>query len=164
MLNEEQFRGKWNEIKGGIRTLWGRISDEELDEMQGDYTEVSGLVEERYGETKAEINKKLNQLMESFDNDSDKNIIFNETSYQRNPLRDRTSEESQLEDESHEFKSRSKERGAFENKSFHEGQKEIQDPQRNSNYSAVNPGREKLSHNPDAFRPGRFDKNPDANP
>lgn len=161
MLNEEQFRGKWNEIKGGIRTLWGRITDNELDETNGDFTEVSGLVEERYGETKAEIKQKLHQLMDSFDNDSDKNIIFNEASYQRSPVRERTSAESQLEDEAADYTTRSHERVSFEEKTYAAGEKELNDPQHNSNYAGANPGREKLGHNPNAFRPGRFDKTAD---
>ena len=85
MLNQEQFEGKWKEIKGGIRNLWGRITDDELEQIKGDLTEISGLVQERYGETKEEIKMKLDHLMESFDNDTDKNISPDVSSYQRSP-------------------------------------------------------------------------------
>lgn len=85
MLTQEQIRGNWKEIKGGIRNLWGRISDNELEQFKGNLTEVTGLVEKRYGETKKEIKEKLNRLIDSFDNDTDKNIDPDRTSYQRSP-------------------------------------------------------------------------------
>lgn len=94
MLSQEQIHNKWNEIKGGIRNLWGRLSEEELDEYKNNPTEVSHLVEERYGETKEEIKKKMQQLMDSFDNDSDKNFSINESSYQRKPQGDDDEDES----------------------------------------------------------------------
>ena len=151
MLNEEQFKNKWHEIKGGIRNLWGRITEEELDEMKNDINEVSGLVEERYGESKAEIKVKLKQLMDSFDNESDKNFSIGESSYQRNPLHSRTSAESQISDEADDFNTRSPERYAFDNKTYGASDEGAKDPQHHSNYSGANPGRER-------FKPSTFDK------
>ncbi len=88
MLNEQQFERNWPEIKGGIRNLWGKISDQELESVKGDLAEVTGLVEEKYGETKDEIKLKLKNLMDSFDNDTDKNISPDVSSYGRSPLAD----------------------------------------------------------------------------
>ena len=144
MLNEEQFRGKWNEIKGGIRNLWGRISDDEIEQFKGNITKVTSLVEERYGETKSEIKSKLDRLMDSFDNDTDKNISLDRTSYERSPIEERTSAQSQLEDDVADFTTRSEERSEFENKTFTASHEEVDDPQHHSNYSGANPGRERL--------------------
>lgn len=134
MLNQEQFEGKWKEIKGGIRNLWGRITDDELEQMKGNIDEVTGLVEERYGETKDEIRSKFRQLMDSFDNDSDKNITPNVDSFERSPL---TTEQSQSMDS--DISTRSPERAAFDRKTYDAAQ------EGDSNYSGANPGREKLN-------------------
>ncbi|WPU65444.1 CsbD family protein [Peredibacter starrii] len=178
MLSEEQFRGKWKEIKGGIRNLWGRISDDELEQLKGNLHKVSGLVEERYGETRTEIKSKLDQLMDSFDNPSDKNFDPDRSSYQRSPIEDRTSAQSQLEDDVEEFNTRSKERSEFESKTYQASHEEIEDPQHHSNYSGANPGRERLdikkqdeseeifedeikdssTPQPGSFKPGSFDR------
>lgn len=98
MLNEQQFQGKWTEIKGGLKNLWGRLTDDELEQVKGNIKEISGIVEERYGEKKEDIKMKLDQLMDSFDNDTDKNITPDESSYQRSPLDIRTSETSHRQD------------------------------------------------------------------
>lgn len=183
MLNEEQFRGKWNEIKGGIRNLWGRISEDELEQFKGNITKVTGLVEERYDETKDEIKSKLERLLNSFDNDTDKNISIDRTSFERSPIEERTSAESQLEDEVADYTTRSPERSEFENKTFRASHEEVEDPQHHSNYSGANPGRERYGEaakqakkeysseeiyeeevksrpaaQPGTFRPGSFDR------
>ncbi len=87
MLNKEQIKGNWKEIKGGIRNLWGEISEEELEQTHGNIQAVSGIVQERYRESTDSIQKKLDRLLDSFDNETNRNMIRNdhETSYQRNP-------------------------------------------------------------------------------
>ncbi len=142
MLNKEQFQGKWWEIKGGIRNLWGKLTDDELEQVKGNITEVSGLVEEKYGETKEEIKMKLDRLLDSFDNDSDKNLSPDESSYQRSPLNVRTSETSQKQDS--DIKTRSPERAAFDKKTSDASLNSLKDPQGSSNYSGANPGRSTL--------------------
>ena len=137
MLNQEQFQGKWKEIKGGIRNLWGRLTDDEIEQYKGNITEVTGLVEERYGETKKEIREKLDHLMESFDNDSDKNITPNESSFARSPL---TSADSENLDS--DVGTRSSERTVFDERTYEASRSG------NSNYSGANPNR-------DGFGPGR---------
>ena len=59
MLNEQQFKSKWIEIKGGLRNLWGRLTDEELELTKGSLTSIAQLVEKQSGETKDEIRMKL---------------------------------------------------------------------------------------------------------
>lgn len=145
MLTEQQFNNKWNEIKGGIRNLWGRITDEELEALKNNLSGVTHLVQERYGETKKETKSKFDQLMDSFDNDTDKNIDLDRTSYRRSPIEERTSAESQFEDEVTDYSTRSFERSEFEGKSYQAGHEEIEDPRHHSNYASINPNRERLA-------------------
>lgn len=133
MLNEQQFEGKWTEIKGGIRNLWGKLTDDELEQVKGNLMEVTGLVEAKYGETKEEIRQKLHSLMDSFDNDTDKNITPDAASFERSPLGVRTSEESQKQDT--DRRPMSSERKAFDGKTYEAT------TNGESNYSGANPGR-----------------------
>lgn len=147
MLNQEQFEGKWKEIKGGIRNLWGKLTDDELESVKGNITEVAGLVERKYGDTKEDIKEKLSQLMDSFDNDTDKNISPDVSSYERSPLGARTSQASQLQDS--DIKTRSPERAAFDQNTY-EASKDG-----DSNYSGANPNREKINSDFDSDRNAR---------
>ncbi len=87
MLNQEQFKGKWTEIKGGIRNLWGDISDNELEKTNGNIHAVAEIVQERYGEPPENIQEKLDRLMDTFDNETDKSLKLNDgiSSFERRP-------------------------------------------------------------------------------
>lgn len=86
MLTKQQYETKWGEIKGGVRNLWGQISDEELETAKGNLYEITGLIEERYNESKEDIRSKLQKLVDSFDNDTDKDIDPDVSSYRRSPV------------------------------------------------------------------------------
>ncbi len=143
MLNEQQIQGKWMEIKGGLKNLWGKLTDDELDQTRGNLQRVGGLVEEKYGESREDIKTKLDRLMASFDNDTDKDLTHHTgtTSYERSPIEPRTSAASQAQDKASEFYGDTPEREAFDEKTFAASQGTFEDPQRRSNYSGANPGR-----------------------
>jgi uncharacterized protein YjbJ (UPF0337 family) len=148
MLTEQQFNHKWIEIKGGLRNLWGKLSDEELEMVKGNIYEVTSLVESKYGETKTEIRNKIHQLIESFDNDTDKEADPDVSSYHRSPIdlspdrpnNPRTSADSQNQDNDfgHDFP----ENQSFADKTYDKAMESLHDPNRHSNYSGANPGRE----------------------
>lgn len=100
MLNEQQFKSKWTEIKGGLRNLWGRLTDEELELTKGSLTSIAQLIDKKYGETKDEIRMKLKTLMTSFDNPTDKGVSPDESSFERSP-EGITTEVSQYQDIRH---------------------------------------------------------------
>lgn len=91
MLNQEQIKGKWTEIKGGIRNLWGDLTDDDIEKAKGNIQSLSGVVQQKYGEKKEEIKAKLDRLLDSFENETDKSMKINdgESSYQRNPTSER---------------------------------------------------------------------------
>lgn len=85
MLNQEQFDHKWCEIKSGFRNVWGQISEEELENNKSDLTNLFSVIQERYQESLDEVKSKYDQLMQSFDNETDKGLSPDITSYQRRP-------------------------------------------------------------------------------
>lgn len=91
MLNEEQLKGKWKEFKGGVRNLWGKVTEDEIDQTHGSFTKLSGIIQSKYGESKESISQKLANLRDSFDNESDKSDHdISTSSYQRNPTAEPT--------------------------------------------------------------------------
>ena len=63
MFNEEIVKGKWKEIKGEIKTLWGKMTDDDLEKTSGNLTSVAGIIQQRYGEKKEEIQEKLHGIV-----------------------------------------------------------------------------------------------------
>lgn len=144
MLNQEQIMNNWNQVKGGVRNLWGQISDEELEKTKGSIPAISGLVQQKYGESKEVIKDKLDQLMGSFDNKTDKYNLGAKASFERNPVQERTSSASQNQDSLRDPKTRSRERSSFDNDSYSASQESLHDTQGTSNNSYQNPNRERI--------------------
>jgi uncharacterized protein YjbJ (UPF0337 family) len=89
MLNDEQIKDKWSEIKGGVQNLWGHFTDDDLEKTKGNITKLSELIQSRYDETKDSVKEKLDKLFASFENETDlKQHDVGSTSYQRSPLTD----------------------------------------------------------------------------
>jgi uncharacterized protein YjbJ (UPF0337 family) len=65
-MNDETVKGKWSEIKGDIRNMWGKLTHDELERTKGNLSAISGLIQQRYGETKEAVEAKLDQLMSKF--------------------------------------------------------------------------------------------------
>jgi uncharacterized protein YjbJ (UPF0337 family) len=66
MVNEEMMKGKWKEIKGEIKTKWGKLTDDELDKTAGNLESISGIIQQRYGYKKEEIQDKIHSIISKF--------------------------------------------------------------------------------------------------
>lgn len=80
MINEEIFRGKWNEIKGEIQTKWGKMTDDELEQSKGNVRSIAGLIQQRYGAKKEEVDGALERIVSRFSQKSEnfKNDLRND--------------------------------------------------------------------------------------
>lgn len=63
MLNDNIVGGKWKLVKGHIQKAWGKITDDELERTKGNLTQVTGLVQQRYGENQESIRNRINEFI-----------------------------------------------------------------------------------------------------
>lgn len=64
-MNEDNFEGKWDQLKGTVKETWGELSDDELAKTEGKKDKLIGLIQQTYGETKEVIEEKINDLLEN---------------------------------------------------------------------------------------------------
>lgn len=48
-MNQDILRGKWNQFKGDFKRQWGKLTDDDLTRIEGDYDKFVGTLQERYG-------------------------------------------------------------------------------------------------------------------
>jgi uncharacterized protein YjbJ (UPF0337 family) len=65
MVNEDIFKGKWNQFKGKVKQQWGELTDDDLNRISGKRDEIVGLVQERYGWDKARAESEFERFLES---------------------------------------------------------------------------------------------------
>ncbi|MHC1760169.1 MAG: CsbD family protein [Negativicutes bacterium] len=51
-MNEDILEGKWHELKGGVKEKWGKLTDDELDIVNGKVEKLQGLLQTKYGYSK----------------------------------------------------------------------------------------------------------------
>jgi uncharacterized protein YjbJ (UPF0337 family) len=64
MVTQEQVYGHWNELAGKIKERWGQVTDSDLNEVDGNFEQLVGLIQQKTGEARAEIESWLDQLSE----------------------------------------------------------------------------------------------------
>ena len=56
---QTKWEGRWDQLRGKARQLWGDLTDDDLDVAEGNYEEMIGRIKERTGETAAQIRQRL---------------------------------------------------------------------------------------------------------
>jgi len=56
-----KWEGRWDQLKGRVKEFWGQLTDDDLAEAEGDYDQLVGMIEERTGEQRAEIERRLGE-------------------------------------------------------------------------------------------------------
>ena len=58
-MNWEQIEGKWKELKGQARTKWGKLTDDDLENVAGKKDMLLGRLQQRYGYKRDQAEKEL---------------------------------------------------------------------------------------------------------
>lgn len=48
----DQVKGNWHQFKGAIKAKWNDLTDDEIDQMNGERERIVGKIQERYGKAK----------------------------------------------------------------------------------------------------------------
>ena len=61
-MNWDQVKGNWRQLKGSIKAQWGRLTDDELEEIAGEREKLVGKIQERYGIAREEAERQVNDF------------------------------------------------------------------------------------------------------
>jgi uncharacterized protein YjbJ (UPF0337 family) len=60
-MNKDIFEGKWKQLRGQIKVTWGKLTDDDLDQIGGKYDKFIGLLQEKYGYTRERAEEEVNR-------------------------------------------------------------------------------------------------------
>ncbi|MDF1645301.1 MAG: CsbD family protein [Pseudomonadales bacterium] len=61
-MNKEIMEGKWKQLKGEIQNKWGKLTNDDLDVIDGNSEKFSGMIQERYGKSKEETDQAADEF------------------------------------------------------------------------------------------------------
>jgi len=66
-MNDDVMAGKWKQVKGNARQWWGKLTDDDLDQMSGKTEELAGKLQERYGWSQERAHDEINRRLREYD-------------------------------------------------------------------------------------------------
>ncbi len=65
-MNQDILKGKWKELKGGLKEQWGKLTDDDLTQLEGKTEKLVGILQERYGYTKDKAEDEYKKIISRF--------------------------------------------------------------------------------------------------
>jgi uncharacterized protein YjbJ (UPF0337 family) len=62
-MNWNIVEGKWRELKGSVQTQWGKLTDDDLDEIEGNREKLAGKIQAQYGRTEQEVEREIDEWL-----------------------------------------------------------------------------------------------------
>lgn len=66
-MNADTLKGKWKQMTGEVKAQWGKLTDDEILRTEGDLESLQGKIQEKYGYTKDEAKREVNDFMAKYD-------------------------------------------------------------------------------------------------
>ncbi|MEZ5669110.1 MAG: CsbD family protein [Alphaproteobacteria bacterium] len=58
-MNSEQLKGNWNILKGKAKQQWGKLTDDDLDVIEGKRDELVGKIQKSYGIAREDAERQV---------------------------------------------------------------------------------------------------------
>ena len=68
-MNRDVLKGKWNQVKGQLKKQWGKLTDDDVAQIEGDIDTGIGRIQERYGYSKEEAQRAWNAFLARCESD-----------------------------------------------------------------------------------------------
>ena len=64
-MNRDILQGKWMQLKGKVKEQWGKLTDDDLDQINGGADQLIGRIQERYGMARDEASRAVDTWLAS---------------------------------------------------------------------------------------------------
>jgi uncharacterized protein YjbJ (UPF0337 family) len=64
-MNRDTLKGQWKQIVGDVKARWGKLTDDELTQIEGNYDKLIGKIQERYGHHRDQAQRDVDEWLAS---------------------------------------------------------------------------------------------------
>ena len=62
-MNTDQLQGEWKQVKGKLKEKWGKLTDDDLNVINGRRDQLEGRLQSRYGKTREQIVRDVDEFL-----------------------------------------------------------------------------------------------------
>lgn len=66
-MTTDTFEGQWRQMRGELRSWWGRISDNDFEKVAGKKDRLIGMLQEKYGYTREAAQQEMERRFKEYD-------------------------------------------------------------------------------------------------
>jgi uncharacterized protein YjbJ (UPF0337 family) len=70
-MNSDQLQGKWKQVKGTVKERWGKLTDDDVDVINGRSDQLVGKIQQQYGIAKEEAQRQVDDWLRADARESD---------------------------------------------------------------------------------------------
>ena len=63
-MNWDQVKGNWKQVSGEAQKQWGKLTNDDMAQIQGERTKLSGRLQELYGYGKDQADKEIDSWLQ----------------------------------------------------------------------------------------------------
>ena len=63
-MNWETIEGRWQQVKGSLRSKWGKLTDDDVNLIAGKRDTLIGRLQERYGLARDKAERQVDEWIE----------------------------------------------------------------------------------------------------
>ena len=66
-MNRDTLKGQWTQLKGKVREQWGKLTDDEIAEINGNREQLEGKIQAKYGYAKDKAKEEVDAWCKRID-------------------------------------------------------------------------------------------------
>lgn len=67
-MNWDHIEGSWQQLRGRVREQWGKLTDDDVDVIAGKRDQLIGVLQQRYGTARDEIERQVRDFENRYAN------------------------------------------------------------------------------------------------
>jgi uncharacterized protein YjbJ (UPF0337 family) len=59
------LKSQWKQLRGKVKEKWGKLTDDDLDMVEGQFDQLVGVIQEKYELTRSKAESEVNEFLTS---------------------------------------------------------------------------------------------------
>jgi uncharacterized protein YjbJ (UPF0337 family) len=65
-MNQDVFAGQWKQMRGELKSWWGKLADDDFDRIGGQKDKLIGVLQEKYGYARAQAQQEVERRLKAY--------------------------------------------------------------------------------------------------